>query len=498
MSRKRRLKNSFSVIRRWGIAINVIISIVAALIIVVLLNYFARRYFERFHFASAGDYKLTPYTEEVLSAVTNDVHVTIFFDRDKPVFHSISALLNEYESSSERISVETVDYIRNPAVAETVKQKYPFSFLENENVVIFDNGKETEMVYGNELSSYRMAEGSRRRIRRASFKGEQLFTSALSSLSSSKPAQVYFVQGHREHDPEDTSVQGYSKFADLLRQNNAEVNTLRLSGQSGIPDDCDLLVMAGPQSPLSESEVSKTSQYLENGGRLLGLLRSQVNTGLLTTGLRPLLGRWGVDLGRNMVLDRPNSVSSRGPYDMVVTNFGVHEVVKPLYQSQLRVFFPRSVEKAGKGSQAADEPKVEELFLTGVKGEVITDIREGVPYRSPDARTGQIPLAVAVEEGTVEGLDAGERATRMIVVGDSFFLSNTAINHFANRDFAALAINWLFDRSNLSKRIPPDPIEEYQLNLTRAERGKVRWVFLAGMPGGILLLGMIVWWIRRH
>jgi hypothetical protein len=93
---------------------------------------------------------------------------------------------------------------------------------------------------------------------------------------------------------------------------------------------------------------------------------------------------------------------------------------------------------------------------------------------------------------------ATERGTmRMIVVGDSFFLGNTAIELYANRDFAELAINWLLDRSELLEGVGPRPVEEFRINLTKAQLQSFQWILLGAMPGTILALGGLVWLRRR-
>jgi hypothetical protein len=44
----------------------------------------------------------------------------------------------------------------------------------------------------------------------------------------------------------------------------------------------------------------------------------------------------------------------------------------------------------------------------------------------------------------------------------------------------------------------PRPIKEYKLyNMTDAQAQSIRWLFLAGLPGGVLFLGGLVWLRRR-
>jgi hypothetical protein len=45
--------------------------------------------------------------------------------------------------------------------------------------------------------------------------------------------------------------------------------------------------------------------------------------------------------------------------------------------------------------------------------------------------------------------------------------------------------------------IGPQPIHEYRLALTRQEMSRLQWLLLAVLPGGVLLLGLLVWFRRR-
>ena len=103
---------------------------------------------------------------------------------------------------------------------------------------------------------------------------------------------------------------------------------------------------------------------------------------------------------------------------------------------------------------------------------------------------------MAVEKGRIRGVTTERGTTRIVVVGDSLFLGNQMIEKLGNRDFAWLALNWLLDRSELLA-IPPRPITEYKLVMTQAEMSAVRWILLAGMPGAVLLMGLLVAVRRR-
>jgi ABC-type uncharacterized transport system involved in gliding motility auxiliary subunit len=112
-------------------------------------------------------------------------------------------------------------------------------------------------------------------------------------------------------------------------------------------------------------------------------------------------------------------------------------------------------------------------------------------------KRGRIPVGVAVEKGAIQGLSATRGATRLVVMGESLFLGNSLLNQQGNHDFGRNVVNWLLDRDSLIQAIGPKPMEEYQLIITQGQMRWLRWLFLAIIPGSVLLAGGVVWLRRR-
>jgi hypothetical protein len=477
--------------------LNLLVSTFAVLALVLMINYLAARHYVRLPVSARGQSPLSPLTERVLAGTTNEVRVTIYFDKREPLYEPVWSLLKEYHFRNPRIAVESVDCERDPGAASLIKAKYKLSDSKDRDLVIFDCRGRTKYVYENELSELdiqSLIAGRSKEVRRTHFKGELLFTSAIFGVNSSRSLKACFLQGHEEHAPEsEDSVVGYSAFAGLLKNNNIERAMLSLVGTNEVPADCHLLIIAAPLKALSPPELAKIDQYLKNGGRLLALF-SYLSVEK-ETGLEKILLDWGVEVGFNVVTDLPNS-NARDGSDIVASTLGAHVIVKPL-QASLDLIRPRSVRKKPGTLANADAPNVNELVFTGPEGMVHTDIRNGLVYANPatDLRTN-VCLAVAVEKGRIHGVTTERGTTRIVVVGDSLFLGNQMIERRGNRDFAWLALNWLLDRSELLA-IPPRPITEYKLVMTQAEMSAVRWILLAGMPGAVLLMGLLVAVRRR-
>ncbi|MHB8520241.1 MAG: Gldg family protein [Limisphaerales bacterium] len=479
---------------RWLIGANVVTAIAAMLALVLMVNYLAARHLNwRFHWTTNTQWQLSPLTVRLLTSLTNDVTVVVFFDKDQSpsLYSSITGLLKEYSQVNPRIRVDYIDYANNPSAGELFKQRYKRSFKTDHDLVLFECNGKTKEVYDKELSEYDLSNllsGRSREVPRTAFKGELLFTSALVSVTDPTQFKACFLEGHGEYNPDSDQEQtGYSKMASVLRERNLEVNRLSLQGTNEVPPDC-LLVIAGPTHQLQDMEVKKVEGFLDHGGRLLCLLRQGARTGLEKT-----LTDWGVTISNNTLVYEVNNTQGL----LLTTNFADHPTVSPLFDVGLVLVLPLPVARLPVTKPDAGTPAVKEIIFSSTNG-VASEFHTGQLSRRETDPHGAIPLAVVVEKGGIQGVRADRGATRLLVVGESMFLNNQLIETAANRDFAALAADWLLDRTQLLGGIGPRPIKEYRILMTQAQLRQARWILLAGFPGGVLLLGLLVWWVRRH
>jgi len=492
-------KPSFSPYRKWGIGLHVVCLSFIVLSVVVMVNYISRDYFLRFHASTRTRIELSPRTVGLLKSLTNQVKVTLYYDTDDPqaLYNTVADLLGEYRLVNPRITVKTVDYMLDPGQAQKVKAKYNLAAPTEKNLVIFECEGRVRTVPGNELADYVFEQVTNRAPgekglkfarKPAAFLGEIAFSGALLDITSPTPHKAYFLQGHGEHQIDSgDELMGYLKFANILRENCIKPEPLSLLGTNVVPSDCSLLVVAGPGDVIPEAELEKVEQYLNQGGRLLALFNFAAAS--KNTGLERLLAGWGVDVGHNVVTDPDNSLSGRGT-DVVVSNFGngKHPVVNALLGSYLHLSLPRTVGRLKLRAEAADAPRVDEIALSGPNA----TLKGGVVRRPP------FPLIVAVEKGAIKDVITERGSTRIVVAGDSVFLGNLQIDSAGNREFAAAAVNWLLERTQLLAGLGPRPITQYKVVMTQTQMHQAQWVLLGALPGSVLALGGLVWLRRRR
>ncbi len=469
--------------------LNVLAAIGLSLVLLLMVNYLALQNPVRMNWSGRTYYELSERTLNLLDELEQQVNVTVFFQEEHKLYYDIENLLEEYQYHSRNIHIEWVDPARDLARTEKLASKYG---LTEAQVVVFDMGGKSKTVRQADLADFQMVDGRKEPVMTA-FKGEQAFSSAIQELIQDETPVVYFLAGHGERRITDfDQLTGFSKIGTVILRDNLDVKELMLSGEQGVPENAAALVIPGPSKMLSSVEVEMIEDYLGRSGRVMVLLDA-----LKETGLEPMLRRWGVSLRNDFVVDLENTLRGN---DVHVRRYNPHPITMQM-KSIVQFILPRSIEPILPESQqddAPDRPSVSPLAMTSDKSWSETQV--GETTAKFDENTGDLrgpfSLAVAVERGAAQTmLDVQIKPSRMVVIGDSDFVSNGSMVG-GNQDLFMNALNWLLERDELMS-IAPKPIEEVRLSLSRKQLRKWSWINVGGIPAIAVAVGFLVWLRRR-
>ena len=507
MSTAPKSRTSFSPARRWQIGFDVVLRTVLVFAVAVMMNFLGAKFYHRFYLNKQTRVELSSRTLSVLHSMTNHVEVTLYYDtHDTENFYpDILELLGRYRDVNKNISLRTVDYARDAGAAMKVKEQFNLAGSAaapnappSKDLIIFACGDRHDVVPGEAIIGVKTTmidskdpsfdpneKQAQFKKKPVTFNGEVMFTSKLLALSQGQPLKAYYLKGHGEPSLENTDDGGYQKFALQLAQNDILINNLTFSGDADIPSDCSLLVIVAPASKLFESDLSKIDRYLTEGGKLMVLFNGI--TARQPTGLESILQRWGI----NVLADYVNDPASSGVDQyLIVSSFNEKTFVNPLSELELQMVMPRPIVGAGPATQQSGAPQVDALVSSTAASTLAGD-RSAAPRG--------YPLIAAIEQKPVTGTatPTPRGNTRIVVAGDWMFLDNQLIAAGANRDFVNYAVNWLCDREQLLTGIGPRPVADYRLTLSQPQLKQLRWLLLGAMPGGVLVLGWLVWLVRR-
>ncbi len=449
---------------------------VISLAIVGLLAFMANRYHWRFDWSEAGVHSLSDQTRNELERLERDVDVVAFYGSlDQPRARD---LLDRYAYASERFHVQYVDPNRRPDLVEGLG-------IAQEKLA---NGL-VHLSIGDE--SLEIQELSEERI-----------TNAMVQITRQGEKKVYFLTGHNERPIEGKGAddsEAFARAADDLRNENYSVATLLLSTLGDVPDDADVVVIAGPTRPLRPEEQSALERYIGRGGAVLAMLDPRANTNL-----GELLAGWGVEAGDDAIIDRVQGLFGQA-MSPLAGEYGNHEITRDMREVTL---FPvtRSVQ-ARPGGGGRFTPIVKTGPDSWAERNLALLFSEGQAELGDDDLPGPVTIAVAGRpaqptppgggDEAGEGTAPGPSEARLVVFGDSDFASNRGIDASANRDLFLNSVNWLIgDIESISIRPPRSRASRVQLSTEQIRTVRNLSIFV--LPQVIAVLGVWAWWSRRR
>lgn len=467
------------------------LSVALALLLLAMINVISSHLYTRVDISRAPRYALSPKSVRLIQNLDRPVDVIALLQAGHESYRDVTTLLREYEYVSRgRIRVEVVDPDRNLARVEELAGRYDLPDL---NVILFATEGRTRWIAADDLAVYDYApllEG--RMPRRAALVAEQQFSSAILSITAHEAPVVYVLTGHGEGDLFDPHpFSGFSRAAEALQRDDIQVVPLNLADAGAVPGDADALVIPGPKQPLATSEIRVLGDHLRKSGRVFLMLDHADDAGLVE-----LLRAWGIRFESGIVVDPGHTLSG---LDLFVRTYAPHPVTEDLAGKTTVFSMPRPVLPVADGfdqTPLADEPRYFPLALSTSNGWAET-AGETRPFQfdPADDLPGPVPVAAAVEQGTAPSLGVEIRPARLVVVGDSDFLSNGGLSG-VNLDFFLNGVNWLLDRDHLLS-IAPRPLDNPPVLLDRGRLDLLFWIVVAGMPGAVGLLGALVHRMRR-
>jgi len=473
----------------------------AVCVIAASLNYLSVRHPWRMRWHQDEAVMLSPMTQHWVQSLTNDVRVVVFHDPDeKDTPHArIMGLLQEYRHHNSNIRLEVVDYLRQRSKAQAIKKQFSLEQEQEGEGVLFAVDGRHRMVSVKELTEYSEPiadKDGQLRLKAIGFKGEMLFTSAIMNLVERQTPDVYFLQGHGEHDPDSQQLDGYASFKLAMLERNIDLKPWNLRETGILPEDAAALVIAGSLREWTPDELLLLDTYLKQGGRALIAFNVQ-GFGRLT-GLENWLRTWGIQVGQNVVDD----VHQYSNGEILIGKMVQHPITNPLLgaHTPLVLSMPRSVGPVHVQPLEWLDVDVQTLATTTTNGIAKSGYANGTFYHIPrtDFSGVQIPLMVTMQAtpSATSGLE--QAPSRLVVLGDSLFLSNVHIRKQGNRDFAGLAMNWLLDRDTLMGGIGSKPLTEFRMDIPADSLVRLQWFMLGGLPLGVFGMGFLVWLRRRY
>ncbi len=408
---------------------------------------------------------LSPGSVTLLKTLPDAITVNVYTRSDETLRAAVNEILNRYRREKDDITIRLI----NPDIDIEMAQL------------------DGVTQYGQVVVKYK---GRREVITSLS---EQAISSALLRLSRDSVSHLVFLQGHGERDPSQSDNRGYSKLSAQLKAKGFAVSTVNLLAES-LPDDTDVLVIAGAGKPVLPGELKHITDFIARGGNMLWLADpGKLNTLQTLADLFELRFLDGIVVDNNV--DLRKTLRIEHPAIIPVLEYYPHAINKGINYNTL---FPLS--RGVEPDITGDDPAWQHAILwrsfeqswsetAGLTDEIVFSSAAG-------DIAGPITLAVALEK-VLTGEQQDKASQRVVVVGDSDFMANAYIGVGANLDLAQNIFDWLAGDDDLIA-IELKNAPDLQLQLSDTATMLIGAGFLIVLPVLLLLAGTLIWLRRRN
>lgn len=441
---------------------NTLIMSLAFVGILVVVNVLAYQNPQSLDFTEDKQHTLAPESIRALDALPEKVTAIAFYSSQMPT-ESARTLLDNYKTNSKgKFDYRFVDPNQDPLLA----RQYG---ITGDGKIVLTMGEASEI---------------------ASYASESELLQALLRLMNPEQRTVYFLTGHGEGDIQGSGETAFSNARQTLEKKNYSVKTLNLAAENKIPEDAKAIVIAGPQHPLLDQEVTLLKEYLGRGGSLIVL---ENPTPFTDYGANPdplaeyLKSEWGIGLDNDVVVD----TTSNQPLFAISSAFSsTHPITS--HMTTLAIL-PQS------RSLSVSEPAPQGITLTKLIltsqqswGETDFDLlknNQQVRYDPASDIAGPLTLAAAGENPSTQG--------RVVVFGNSVFASDSLFDRYANGDIFVNSVDWAVRQTNLVNITPKQPITRTFNPPSQIQFVLILLTSILVIPGLVVGFGISTWLARR-
>ncbi|MDZ4763855.1 MAG: Gldg family protein [Chloroflexota bacterium] len=425
-------------------------------------------------------------SKNVITRVTRPIQITGFYSaRNLPQRELDDQFFRLYSAANRLITRVYIDPDEQPALAD----RYG---VNDDGQVFISYLNDAGIVDFNTLARVPLSD-----------RQERDMTGAISRLLIAGSISVYFNMGLGERDPRDTSQAGISGINGGMRETGFITNLISLpelaAQNADIPADAAALLFVRPTIDIDAAQIAVLDRYLARGGTLLLLIDPTFNEtpfmqsgGAFDTYLR---ANYGLYARNAIVVD--GAASGQSELDVIGANVNTAtDISARLIPVENPLLF--SVARAV-------EVDIDRAIPDVANGRLVTssDLSYGETDWVALSQTNQYQWDEGVDIAgpltTVAWASNQSTGARIVLVGDSDFVSNGAVTIGGNGILFTDAMTWLtnfadrldFGTRGFSVSLPLIFVASQTLDL-------IAFGTIIVMPTLVLLTGFILWTRRAR
>lgn len=443
----------------------------------VLLNYAGEKIeVKNIDLTSNKIYSISEQTKTKLASLDKDVQIELINLSDALY---IQDFVKQYGQLNSHIYISIIDDLNS---RPDIMEKYNLTSEEKIIGISSDYGKIAASL--DDLYTYDYE------TNKSVDKTEEKITNAIVQVTANERPKIYFLTGHNAYD---------DSFFQLVKEDiKAEANEIEnidLLKVEKIPDDCKCLVITALKTDLTEMEKEKIIQYANNGGNILLLAEPEIED-VEKPNYNAILDLYGFSISKGLLFEQDSNKMIYGYPEFIITD--IQDVINQNVKMNMemctmytgKINFIEELSNKGIEYKAIAQTG-ESTFLRkdfNINSELMTENDE----KSPNSIIGAL-VTRKIDE---------EKNSKMIVYSNCVFATNQPVANigYANRllnneDVIINSVAYLTNRTDTITARKSNDSVTYTVTATQHN---IIVAVIFGLPIIIIIIGIIVWQIRRR
>lgn len=455
-------------------------SLMVLIVFLAAVAYLGNRFNKSLDLTEEGLNSLSEQSLDILKTLDSELQFLVFYKGDK-ISPQATALKKElksdfqlYKQNNSKIKALFIDTYKN-----NLKSKEYLSDLPDKNrqeLFIFVNYKDRKVRVDEPFS-------------------EEALTSAVIKASKREFKDILFLTGHGERDLNEEGPEGLQILNRSLTDSGFNLKEWSFAQQGAPSKNPSMVIILGPNQDLLEPEKAWLKEYLNRGGKLFLSLDQQESQGL-----QDWLKNYGVLFKNNFIFSEQNVFISK---IITPTVYGVefdkdNPITKRFVGKRKAVLFEKP-SALDFDSSALENFKVSYLIKSHRNTFAVKELTQKI--KSPGT-LNSFNIAIEVQPKTTENKTPKQDDTtskegfRLVVFGDSNFLTNRYISEGANRDLILNSFVSLAGEEELISIRPKRP-KGTKITLNQTQRASLILLYLS-LPVIFLFIGVWLLYRRRN
>jgi len=423
-------------------------------------------------------YSISQSTKDKLKNLEDEITITVF-----NMYDYVEDFAYKYDAFSDKITAVLLEDIN-----QKPEWKEEYGFTNDSIFVMVSSESRNKLLWQQNLITYDFTTGTQMDVT------EEAITNAILDVTTNVKPKLYFTTGHNLYIDS-----AFMHFEETLISEVNEVKFIDLRTEEKVPEDCNVLVITALAEDMTQKESEYIIDYIKKGGKLLMLLDPNLGK-VKMPNFQKVLDEYGVSLSEGFLIEGDSTrslfndpsfvVSPINNYSQIVKNISMALNVCMINPAKLTFLETEELEKKNVTLETLATTSSDAFYRTNLS---LTSATKTEDDEEAPGATIAAMLTKEIEKG---------KNSKLIIFGNTAFATNIqtysdyAILDYNNKDILLNSISYLTEREdNITIRKSSELITTY--NLTEFQAKLILGIIFT-IPGIIVILGIIVWILRRR